>query len=209
MGGARYERQLVNALGHESLPDEQRRVAMKAPASGSATERLLPDVLAGLRVGVAGPSPEYLSMPWAIELKVTSDTTAYADESEVDDLVDFAERFGARPLLAAKFKRPGGVRSPFYLVRPEDCRRTPAGNYGIPESEVGWRAFARVFAPTDAEPARFDPTDPERELKDTPTCWECDRILPPSWEDAEGNPPDCPFCDENPLPPVGSGGVEA
>lgn len=202
MGGARYERQLVNALGSADLPEKHQRVAMKAPASGSATERLLPDILCGIRVGVVGPSPEYLSMPWAIELKATKGTTAYVGEDEVADLIDFAERFGARPLLGAKFKRPGGARSPFVLVRPEDARRTDGGNYGIPEADE-WRHFARVFTQTDAEPARIEPDDPERNQRDTPTCYECDVRLPPEWDDAEGNPPPCPFCEANPLPPVG------
>lgn len=148
MTGSRYERQLVNALTESGYP------AIRVPTSGSATDRSLPDVLAGKRTerGFAGDT-ETLSETWAIELKTTSSTTAYVDELEVEQLGGFAYDFGAQPLIAARFKRPGGERARFYLVRPTDCRTTDGGQYGVPISDAGERAIAIVEPATDTEPA--------------------------------------------------------
>ena len=38
-----------------------------------------------------------------------------------------------------------------------------------------------------------------------PHCHACDEPLPESWADEPGDPPDCPQCGQNPLPPVGGG----
>lgn len=170
----RYERQLVVALGSDDLDPRDRRVAMRAPSSGSATDRALPDVLAGHRIGVAGPAPEWVSEPWAIELKSTQSTTAYIDAAEVQALRGFCQLFGARPLVAGKFKRPGGGRSPYYLLTPDDCRITDGGNYGIPEDTAQDRAYATVYTATQARPtelhvhgeSRADPlADPDGDAK--------------------------------------------
>lgn len=144
MGGSRYERELVNTL------DACGYVAMRAPSSGSATERELPDVLAlrddeAARWFAGRPVSEVL----AIELKTTSRTTAYAEASEVEALREFAETAGARPLLAGRFKRNGHDRV-HYLVPPEDCRMTDGGNYGVPESDAEDRA-ALVVNASEAE----------------------------------------------------------
>jgi Holliday junction resolvase len=142
VGGARYERELVNAL------DACGYVAMRAPSSGSATERELPDVLA-LRpvVGAGGIRSDVL----AIEVKTTSRTTAYADESEIADLAAFAEQAGARALVGGRFKRQGYDRV-HYLLPPEECRRTQgddAGNYGVPADDAPERAALVVNATTE------------------------------------------------------------
>lgn len=84
--GDRGERDLVNAL------DPLGFAVMRAPASGSATERELPDVLAG--------NGETF---YAIEAKSSSGDPIYLDADEIADLVFFADKFGATPLIAAKF----------------------------------------------------------------------------------------------------------
>lgn len=157
----RYERTLVRALGDESLPEHgpgHRRAAMRCPSSGAATSRDLPDVLAGpgLTAACGNTALTVLALPWAIELKTGKATTLYVDGEEVEALRRFCQWFGAAPVIGAYFKRPGGSRSPYYLVAPPDCRMTDSGNYGVPEADAAERAFATVYPPTDAESARID-----------------------------------------------------
>lgn len=140
MSEGRYERELVNAL------DECGYVAMRAPSSGSATGRDLPDVLAGR--GDIYDTPGPASFALAIEHKSTSATTAYADEGEVEALVRFAEAFGAVPLVGARFKTQAAGKY-HYLVEPSECRRTQGGgegNYGVPRSDASERASFVVNA---------------------------------------------------------------
>lgn len=148
MGGANFERELVNALTACNRP------ALRAPTSGSATDRDLPDVLCGTRVELeskTGPIGSW-SDAWAIELKSTSGTTAYAGEAEVEALCQFAYSFGATPYIAGRFKRQG-QRTPFYLVRPDDCRTTDGGRYGVPERDAERRAEWEVWPSTDTKDA--------------------------------------------------------
>lgn len=144
-GGDRYERDLVNALDATG-----EFVAMRCPTSGSSTDRNLPDVVALRPTG-----------DMAIEVKTTKATTAYAGGDEVAGLEAFADRAGALPVIAAKFKRPG-KRTPFYLVEPAACRVTDAGNHGVPEADAADRARFAVWAATDTKPAEFErrPGDP-------------------------------------------------
>lgn len=160
----RYERELVSAL------DECGYVAMRAPSSGSATDRDLPDLLAGrarswndhldpiaeaflvnrshTNAIEAAQAIGRVSAPLAIEHKSTSATTAYADEAEVEALVRFAEAFGAVPLVGARFKTQAAGKY-HYLVEPSECRRTQgddAGNYGVPKADASERASFVVDA---------------------------------------------------------------
>ena len=107
--GDRRERELVNRL------DDAGFAVMRAPASGSATERDLPDVLAGNGDAF-----------YAIEAKSSSDNPIYLDSEEVDSLVFFARNFGARPRIAVRFDR-----EPWYFFHPEECYTTDAGNYRV------------------------------------------------------------------------------
>lgn len=84
--GDRRERELVNALA------ARRFAVMRAPASGSATARDLPDVLAGNAVHF-----------YAIEAKSSSGDPIYLDREEVEALVYFAANFGATPLIGVRF----------------------------------------------------------------------------------------------------------
>ncbi|AOW81146.1 holliday junction resolvase [Halodesulfurarchaeum formicicum] len=86
--GDRRERELVNAL------DAAGFAVMRAPASGSATERELPDVLAGNG-----------TVFYAIEAKASAADPIYLTSEEVEALRYFAESFGAKPRIAARFDR--------------------------------------------------------------------------------------------------------
>lgn len=119
--GDRVERQLVNVL------DSHGFAVMRAPASGSATDRELPDVLAG------NGSDFY-----AIEAKASAAKPIYIDGREIDDLRYFADSFGAQARLAVKFDvKPGdpayGVddRSGIYTLAIGQCHQTDGGNVRV------------------------------------------------------------------------------
>jgi Holliday junction resolvase len=107
--GDRRERELVNKL------DEAGFAVMRAPASGSATERELPDVLAGDG-----------STFYAIEAKSSAGDPIYLDGEEVEALVYFARNFGAKPRIGVRFDRED-----WYFFHPDDCYRTDGGNYRV------------------------------------------------------------------------------
>lgn len=107
--GDRRERELVNLL------DETGFAVLRAPASGSATTRELPDVLAG-DGGVF----------YAIEAKSSSGDPIYIDEAEVEALEFFADNFGAGPLVAARFDYEDWA-----FFTPGELYRTPKDNYRV------------------------------------------------------------------------------
>ena len=107
--GDRRERELVNLL------DERGFAVMRAPASGAATDRELPDVLAG--------DGEVF---YAIEAKSSSGRPIYLTGEEVEALVYFSRNFGAKPRIAARFDREDG-----YFFHPADLHVTDGGNYRV------------------------------------------------------------------------------
>lgn len=108
--GDRRERQLVNAL------DERGFAVMRAPASGSATARDLPDVLAG-----NGESF------YAIEAKASAGDPIYLDASEIHALAEvFAPNFNATPRVAVRFDREDWA-----FFDPAALYQTDAGNYRV------------------------------------------------------------------------------
>ena len=107
--GDRRERELVNRL------DEAGFAVMRAPASGSATERELPDVL-------AGNGDEF----FAIEVKSSAADSIYLSGEEVTALVYFARNFGAKPRIGVRFDRED-----WYFFHPGDLYQTDGGNYRV------------------------------------------------------------------------------
>ncbi|MES3518188.1 MAG: Holliday junction resolvase Hjc [Natronomonas sp.] len=107
--GDRRERELVNKL------DEAGFAVMRAPASGSATERELPDVL-------AGDGEQFL----AIEAKSSAGDPIYLSGEEIEALVYFAQNFGAKPRVAVRFDRED-----WYFFHPGDLYTTDGGNYRV------------------------------------------------------------------------------
>ena len=147
MTGSDRERELVDTLEATGF------AAMRCPASGGATDRDLPDVLAGKNGHRPGtPIRDVPVKCVAIELKSGKSTTLYVQPEEVEALQSFAERFGATPLLAARFtSRASPVR--IYGVRPSDARKTDSGNYGLPQSDIEERASVIWTPPVgDREP---------------------------------------------------------
>ena len=109
--GDRRERELVNEL------DAAGFAVMRAPASGSATERELPDVLAG--------DGEVF---YAIEAKSSSGQPIYLDGEEVEALLFFARNFGAKPRIGVRYDRED-----WYFFHPGDdaVHVTDGGNYRV------------------------------------------------------------------------------
>ncbi len=113
--GDRRERELVNAL------DDAGFAVMRAPASGSATARELPDVLAGNG-----------TVFYAIEAKSSSGDPIYLDNEEVYALVQvFAKNFGATPRIAVRFDRED-----WSFFHPDDVHQTEAGNYRVKKTRI-------------------------------------------------------------------------
>ena len=107
--GDRRERELVNDLDGAGF------AVMRAPASGSATERELPDVLAG--------DGETF---YAVEAKSSAGDPIYLSGGEIEALVYFARNFGAKPRVAVRFDRED-----WYFFHPGDLYTTDGGNYRV------------------------------------------------------------------------------
>jgi len=107
--GDRRERELVNEL------DAAGFAVMRAPASGSATERDLPDVL-------AGNGEDF----YAIEAKSSAGDPIYLDAEEVESLIFFARNFGAKARIGVRFDEED-----WYFFHPGDLYTTDAGNYRV------------------------------------------------------------------------------
>jgi len=118
--GAAKERELTNWL------DEAGWAVIRAPASGSATERELPDVLAGNG-----------DVFYAIEAKASGGDPIYYDQAEVEALQYFADGFGASARLGARFDEAYGDPSygepwpGWYFFEPSALHRTDGGNYRV------------------------------------------------------------------------------
>ena len=107
--GDRRERELVNEL------DAAGFAVMRAPASGSATESDLPDVL-------AGDGDRF----YAIEAKSSAGDPIYLSGEEVESLIYFARNFGAKARIAVRFDRED-----WYFFHPGDLHVTDGGNYRV------------------------------------------------------------------------------
>ena len=89
--------------------------AMRAPASGGATKKPLPDV-------IAGNGNIYL----AIEVKSTSLERIYINSEKIDGLKEFADLFGAKPYVGIKF-----LRKKWRFICLEDLYKTKNNNYRV------------------------------------------------------------------------------
>ncbi|MDR2623911.1 MAG: Holliday junction resolvase [Methanobrevibacter sp.] len=107
--GSKEERDLVHIFWDKGF------AAMRAPASGGATKKPLPDVL-------AGNSKKYL----AIEVKTTTKELIYVDSSQIDGLYKFCEIFGAEPYLGVKFKQ-----TKWLFLNIESMTKTKSKNYKV------------------------------------------------------------------------------
>jgi len=89
--------------------------AIRAPASGGATKKPLPDV-------IAGNGDKYL----AIEVKTTSKDKIYIDSQKIEGLLKFSKIFGAEAYIGIKFKYKKWLFLPI-----DDLEITAQKNYKI------------------------------------------------------------------------------
>lgn len=111
MDGSEYERRLAKHLHSQGY------AVMRAPSSGSATKRELPDLFYSK---VSEP-------PRAIELKATAQNVAYFTEKEADALQRFASHFGAKARLVVRIKND----TTFYGYRVDSARITDSGKLAL------------------------------------------------------------------------------
>jgi Holliday junction resolvase len=107
--GSREERELVKMLWDADC------AAMRAPASGGATKKPLPDVL-------AGNGSIYL----AIEVKSSSLERIYINSEKIEGLKEFSELFGAVPYIGVKF-----LRKKWRFICLDDLHQTKNNNYRV------------------------------------------------------------------------------
>jgi len=107
--GSREERELVHMLWNANC------AAMRAPASGGATKKPLPDI-------IAGNGKIYL----AIEVKSTSKDRIYINSDKIEALCEFADIFGAKPYVGVKF-----TRKKWRFLDPNILMKTRQKNYKL------------------------------------------------------------------------------
>ncbi|MFP4632886.1 MAG: Holliday junction resolvase Hjc [Halobacteriota archaeon] len=88
---------------------------VRVPASGSATKRPLPDL-------VAGDGDTYI----AVEAKSSGSDTVYVDGTEAEDLIEFSRAFGAKARIGVRFDRED-----WYFFHPGKLHVTGGGNYRV------------------------------------------------------------------------------
>ncbi len=111
--GIDAERNLVNTLWKKGF------AVMRAPASGSATKRPLPDMIAGSKKR---------GLQLVIEVKTTRSKTLYIENDSVHQLVEFAQTFGCDPFLAIRFK---GRERGWLFLKPGQLQSTRGQNYKV------------------------------------------------------------------------------
>lgn len=115
---------------------------VKAKVKGSNAERELIHLFWGTkewtacRVAGSGsmkyPSPDIIAnkegINLAIECKATGGNNQYLEKREVEELVTYAKRAGARPLIAVRFDR-----QPWRFLNPDDLNSTEKNFVITPE----------------------------------------------------------------------------
>ena len=112
--GSRVERELVRLL------DKAGFAVMRAPASGGASSRELPDVLAGNG-----------KLFYAFEVKSSASDKIYLSGEEVEALVYFSQNFGAKARIGVRFNN-----EKWYFFHPGDLYITKGGNYRVSREDM-------------------------------------------------------------------------
>lgn len=94
--------------------------AIRVPASGARTNSDKPDV-------VAGNGTNY----YAVEVKSSKKNYIYIRAEQVEELLRFSERFGAVPLIVAKF-----TRLDYIAFEINELKQTKSGKYTVHRDEA-------------------------------------------------------------------------
>lgn len=131
--GSQRERELVNLFHINGW------AVIRAPASGGATDRELPDILAGNG-----------NLFVAIEAKTSGGDPIYLSHEEVRALLYFARNFGATALIGVRFDAEYG--DPHYandddsgsrFFEPDGCYRTESGSSRV-KKDVAFESGRRL-----------------------------------------------------------------
>lgn len=121
--GSNAERDLIRKF------NESGWVAIRSAGSGSQ-QYPAPDVLAGNNLRRV-----------AIECKATRDLKKYLTKQEVDELVLFANKFGAEPWIGIKFDR-----LEWFFISVEDLEQTPKSYaIDIPTAKTKGLSFTQLI----------------------------------------------------------------
>jgi len=78
------------------------------------------------------PAPDIIAnkegVNLAIECKITSQNNQYLEKREVEELIEYARKAGARPLIAVRFNR-----KPWRFLNPDDLKKTEQNCVITPE----------------------------------------------------------------------------
>lgn len=121
--GSSEERYLVKYLENNGY------AATRIPASGGATKSDRPDVLAGNSVNC-----------YAFEVKSSKKNVIYIRKEQIEELIRFGSKFGAKPLICVKF-----TREPYTILKINMLERTPKGNYKIKRENIGQGISLKKF----------------------------------------------------------------
>lgn len=85
------------------------------------------------------PSPDIIAgnatRKLAIECKITKSKYQYFEKEEVNQLIQYAEMFGAEPWIAIRFNR-----DKFYFLRPKDLKETE-NRYTVDSDSIKDKGF--------------------------------------------------------------------
>lgn len=139
--GSATERELVRLL-----EDDHGWAALRAGASGAATDRNRPDVLALRRRPSPAPLAKHATSDTeaaAIEVKKAPLGTPHLDGAEVAALREFARRAGATAYVVV---RPDLRRhDQWHVFETAALHRTDGGNYSVRQADLPGDSLAEVF----------------------------------------------------------------
>jgi len=114
-----YERVLVNRLWESGF------AVMRAPSSSGTSKMPRPDILAG--------SAEK-NLMLVIEIKTSRQNVFYVQKSQIDGLLEFANRIGGQAYLGVKFV---GKRMDFmFLSVPDSLAESKGDSYRVSINDV-------------------------------------------------------------------------
>ena len=102
--GANAERELYHLLNEKGF-------ACVRVAGSGMMENTSCDLLAGKK-----------DVKYAVECKVTKNTSKYFDSGQIEELIKFSNLFGVTPLIAIKFNRKG-----WFFTNPDNLSKTEKG----------------------------------------------------------------------------------